>query len=161
MMPKQYMTMRNKQHRGPMRPRVASKKHCDHAYQRGCNAWLKYGKSINDNPYRGLEAEAWRKGYLAASNFKVNPVVERAPQGRASDYVDSYVVVKRTGADKRPKGKAEPRERDTVTYLGYIKPGKDGRLKRFYPWSNNPPEDEWRNKIACKSYKEPKDVEST
>jgi hypothetical protein len=34
-------------------------------------------------------------------------------------------------------------------------------LKRFYPWSNNPPEDVWRNKIANKSYKEEKDVETT
>lgn len=159
-MPKQYMTMRNKQHRGPMRPHVASKKKCAHAYQRGYDAWMKYGKSISDNPYRGLEAEAWRKGYLAASNFKVNPVVSRAPEGRP-EHNAGYVVVKRFGAEKKLKGPAEPREREIEMYLGYIKPGKDGRLKRFYPWTNNPPEDEWRNKIACKSYKEPKDVEST
>ena len=160
-MPKQYMSLRNKQYRGPMRPHVASKKKCIHAKLRGYNAWALHGKSIADNPYKpGLEADAWRQGYLEASNFKVNPVVSRAPRGR-DPHKDSVVVVKRTGALKRPRGATIPRERDTVTYLGYIKPGKDGRLKRFYPWSNNPPEDVWRNKIADKSYKEEKDVEST
>ena len=160
-MPKQYMSLRNKQYRGPLRPHVASPKRCAHARLRGYNAWALHGKSISDNPYRpGLEYDAWRAGYMDASKFKVNPVVSSAPEGKAP-HKDSVVIVKRTGALKRPKGQAIPRDREIVTYLGYIKPGKNGRPKRFYVWSNNPPEDVWRNKIADKSYKEEKDVEST
>jgi hypothetical protein len=156
MMPKQYMSLRNKQYRGPIRPHVASPRKIVHARLRGYNAWALHGKSINDNPYKGSEAIAWREGYLEASKFKMNLVASRAPEGRDA-HKDSYVVVKRFGAEKKLKGPAEPRERETETYLGYIKPGKDGRLKRFYPWSNNPPEDVWRNKIANKSYKEEKE----
>jgi hypothetical protein len=157
---KQHMSVRNKQHRGPQSPRVSSRKQRAHAKQVGFNAWMKYGKSITENPYRGLEGEAWREGYLLACQFKGTPIEERAPLGLPR-HKDSYVVVK-LSHPKRKFREAQPRsDKGPELYLGYIKPGKNGRPKRFFVWSNNPKPDEWRNKIANKSYKEPKDVENT
>jgi hypothetical protein len=80
------------------------------------------------------------------------PKIEnRAPEGLGR-HKDSYVVVKRT-KPKRNFNEKTFKERKFEEYLGYIKPGKDGRLRKFRVWSNNPPEDKWRNRIADKSYR--------
>jgi hypothetical protein len=85
---------------------------------------------------------------------KFSQVPNNAPEGLAR-HKDSYVVVKRTGAARKPKGEVTPREEKEFNhYLGYIKPGKNGRLRKFFPRSNNPKEDLWRGKIASKSKSE-------
>jgi hypothetical protein len=145
------MKLRNKQYAGPQNPRVASMKKRLHAEERGRLAWVKYGKSVNDNPYRpGLENDAWRKGFLQACKFNSNSVEMRAPEG-APRHKDTYVVVKRTGATKRLPAKTYKEPRANTAYLGYIKPGKDGRLRKFRVWTSNPSEDVVKDKIASKS----------
>src|ERR1700752_2952327 len=156
----QHITIRNKQHRGPISPRVASKKQRTHAFQLGRDAWRKYGKSISDNPYKGVEGEAWREGYLEAANYKQSTVVERAPEGEATGpYGYGFVVVQRSKPKRKFREQKVRGPRDNSQYLGYIKLGKNGKPRRFFPRSNNPSEDKWRNKIANKSYKEPKSEE--
>jgi hypothetical protein len=147
----QYMRLRNKHYVGPQTPRVASKGKRHFAEERGKIAWVKYGKSLSDNPYRpGLENDAWRKGFLQAAQFN-HPLVEiSAPEGLAP-HKDSYVVVKRTGSTKRLPAKTYKEPRANPTYLGYTKPGKDGRLRKFRVWTSNPSEDDFKDKIASKS----------
>jgi hypothetical protein len=150
-MPKQYMSIRNKRHVGPQNPHVASKGKRIHAEKRGYDAWVKFGKSITDNPYRpGLLNDAWRKGYLQAAQYKCKSVENRAAEGSAR-HKDSYVVVKRTGATKSLPARTFREPKDNDPYLGYINPGKNGKLRKFRVWTGNPPEDQWRDRIACKS----------
>jgi len=155
-MPKQLMTIRNKKHTGPISPRVSSNKSRTRAYQKGQSAFHA-GFHLSDNKYRpGLEHDEWSRGYLEATKFKINPVPNRAPEGMAP-HKDGYVVVKHIGIKKKWRTSENRKPRPTEEYLGYIKPGKDGRPRRFFPYTNNPAEDKWRNKVACKSYKEPKE----
>jgi hypothetical protein len=166
-MPKQLMRVKEKRHCGPESPHVSSQKQRNRAFIRGDNAW-KAGFFLSDNPYRpGLERDAWAKGYAQAANWKPNLVTESAPAGKWHLEPNSYVVVKRTGASKKVRSKQEfnpEKEREKAIeakkgYLGYIKPGKNGRLRKFRVYTRNPSEDKWKNKVACKSYKEPKDEE--
>jgi hypothetical protein len=91
---------------------------------------------------RHKEDEALLKG--------MNCLMVRAPVGR-KDHVNMIVVVKRTGVKKRMSTK-EPKERkEKEQYLGYIKPGKNGKQRKFWVWSNNPDEDKWRDRIAGRS----------
>jgi hypothetical protein len=155
-MPKQFMRVRNKQHHGPESPNVATKKRIELASQRGATAW-KRGKSITDNPYRpGTENEAWKKAYLQASQYRGAPIENRAPEGKWFLEPNSYVIIKRIGIKKK-WGDAPARKQKFNDFLGYIKPGKNGRPRRFHIFTGNPLEDKWRNKVACKSYKPEKE----
>lgn len=139
------------------------------AFQRGQDAWDN-GLSTGDNPYRPIYVEyaAWNRGYVKAAQLKSNPIPNKAPLGIMPDetlsYIrrDTYVVVKRFGASKKV-GKTIIKDGTTPElnlnepingYLGYLKPGNNGRPRKYRVWTRNPPEDKWQNKVANKSYRE-------
>ena len=132
-------------------------------FQEGQNAWNKYAKSITSNPYPTISKDhtCWIEGYMSVCKYKYKPVVSRAPEGKVR-HIDGYVVVKHVGIKKKFQAKKEiiietPKSPDEVNhYLGYIKPGKNNKPKRFFPHTNNPKQDEWKDKIACKSAKKEK-----
>jgi ribosome modulation factor len=160
----QKMRIRDKRYFGPSARSVASKRKTDHAFKRGLAQGQK-GRSIATNPYApGLEHDAWVKGYAQALQYTHRPVPNNAPEGRYSGgtFLYSPVVVKRKGAQKSLPGTPEPVDifKDTKefnryqkqnTYLGYTKPGKDGRIRRFFPLSSNPKEEDFTDKIAGRS----------
>lgn len=111
--PKQFMAVRNKQHRQPMNPAIPSHGKQKHAYMTGKYAWERYGKSIMDNPYpRGLMNVAWARGYLEASKIKLSTEPIKAPEG-AMALPYGIVVVKKL---KRNKFRVKER-RDKTTNL--------------------------------------------
>jgi hypothetical protein len=134
--PKQFMTVRNKQHRQPMNPNVPSPGKQKHAYMTGKYAWERYGKSIMDNPYpRGLMNDAWARGYLEASKIKLSKEPVRAPEGAAA-LPYGIIVIKKLKRNKfrvkdkgvKPIEAANPSNMNT--YLGYIQP-PNRKFKRF------------------------------
>jgi ribosome modulation factor len=151
-MANQVMRIRDKRHFGPSARNVASKRKTNHAFERGLAQGQK-GKSIMTNPYGpGLEHDAWIKGYAQALQYTHRPAPNNAPEGRSSKgtYFYSPIVVKRTGAKRNISEKTGRPEKENL-YLGYIKPGKNGKIRRFFPFSNNPKEDNNQDRIAGKS----------
>lgn len=129
------------------------------AFHRGQDAWM-MGLSPSDNPYKPIYIEyaAWNRGYMKAAQLKANPIKNKAPIGLPRHH-DSYVVVKRGGAAKKLYIKdgivPELKLDEPINgYLGYIKPGNNGRPRKYHVWTRNPPEDKWHNKVANKSYRE-------
>jgi hypothetical protein len=92
---------------------------------------------------------------LLASMNHLPRVIEHAPEG-STRHLDGYVVVKRAGIKKKWRD-VPPRKDKFNDFLGYIKPGKNGRPRKFRVFVGNPIEDKWSNKIACKSYKPEKE----
>jgi len=137
-MPKQLMKVRNKLHRGPTTPCVASPEKRAHVFQVGYDAWKKYNKSATENPYHGILGEEWLKGYLSAAKVKLSSEPAKAAEGRE---IKPYgiVEVKKTSRkkfkikDNVPEPKKEP---ELNYYLGYISPPR----RKFRVWTRNPPE---------------------
>jgi hypothetical protein len=155
-MPKQLMTVRNKLYRGPGAHRWATPEQTIHAFQRGYDAWERFGKPITDNPYRpGQEHDAWNRGYIQATEIKWKAIPNRAPEGLAK-HKNSVVVVKNNGVTKTHKPRKEKKDdkgKEIIvvkhsTDLGYV--SKDGRLRRFNRWTGNPKDQNW-NKTTGRS----------
>ena len=146
----QFIKCRNKQYRGPMSPRFPTDEKIAHARERGYDACDKFNKSVTENPYSpgGSLAEAWRKGYMEALNYKPVAPPNRAPQGReAIPY--GIVNVQKTSRKKfRIKGGYEPpaKEPEFNYFLGYISPPN----RTFGRWVRNPPKPKEEDDVFSK-----------